>query len=610
MMWRKVFLMIAIFMAIGTFSPSPTDAQSGVVWDAAYYNNPYLAGNPTVQRRDNSIAFDWGYNSPAEGINSDGFSARWGTDVYLPAGTYRFWARADDNIRITVNFDFHPIIDTFANPAVGQTVTADITLHEGTHHIQVDYRENTATAYAYVSWSNLASNPTGPNFPVQPPPTGSINTGVWTAQYYSNPNLSGSPAAIQSEASPNRNWGTGAPMSGVPADNFSVRWTSTQNLSGGSYRIVTRADDGVRVYVNGALLINEWHGATGQSYSVDVTLPAGNNNFIVEYMENSGVAFIEYSLTQISGGAVPPPSGGTGSTGGAWVAYYYNNRDLAGSPSAILSQASVGGQWGNGSPVASIGADNFSVRWTTTQQYNAGTYRISARADDGVRVYVDGVLRLNQWHNASGQTYTADVTLTAGQHTISVEYYEATGDAFLDFSFGPVSAAPTAVPPATGSGNASGTITVTPFRLNVRSQPDANANIPVLVKIDQGETYPIVGCIADRSWWQINVNGTIGWVFSSFVDVHNATCSLSQGGNQTSSDFTLAARANVNMRSGPSVDSGVLGVFRIGNAAPILGRNSNSTWWLIEYNGIRGWVSTPYVQLQTGLDVNKVPIAR
>lgn len=604
-MWRKSFLIIALLMAIGALNPLTSYAQDGAVWDAAYYNNPYLAGNPTVQRRDNSIAFDWGYNAPADGISSDGFSVRWGTDVYLPAGTYRFWARADDNIRITVNFDFHPIIDTFANPAVGQTVSADITLHEGTHHIQVDYRENNATAYAYVSWDNLASNPTGPNFPVQPPPSGSINTSAWTAQYYSNPYLSGAPAAIQSEASPNRNWGGGAPMGGVPADNFSVRWSSTQNLSAGTYRIVTRADDGVRVYVNGALLINEWHGATGQSYSVDVTLPAGNNSFIVEYMENTGAAFIEYSLMQISGGTTPP----TGGTGGAWVGYYYNNRDLAGSPGAILSQPNPGGHWGAGSPVSSVGADNFSVRWATTQQFNAGTYRISARADDGVRVYVDGVLRLNQWHTASGQTYTADVNLTAGQHTLTVEYYEATGDAFLDFSFGPISTTPPTSPP-TGSGNASGTATVNAYRLNVRSQPNANVNTPVLVKIDQGESYPIVGCIADRSWWQVNVNGVVGWVFSSFVDVHNGNCTLTQSGDQTSTDYTLAARTNVNMRSGPSVDSGILGVFRVGSAAPILGRNSNATWWLIEYRGIRGWVSTPYVQVQSGMDLNAIPIAR
>src|SRR4030095_11563156 len=112
-------------------------------------------------------------------------------------------------------------------------------LTAGTHHVQVDYQELSGNAYVYVSWANLATNPTGPNFPI---PGGSpglppLSSGPWTAQYFANANLSGSPTLIQTEASPSHDWGTGAPVASLPADNFSARWTSVQTANVGQYQV-------------------------------------------------------------------------------------------------------------------------------------------------------------------------------------------------------------------------------------------------------------------------------------------------------------------------------------------------------------------------------------
>jgi hypothetical protein len=40
-------------------------------------------------------------------------------------------------------------------------------------------------------------------------------------------------------------------------------------------------------------------------------------------------------------------------------------------------------------------------------------------------VLVDGAVKIDGWVDQGPTTYTADVTLAAGQHTIVVEYYEA-----------------------------------------------------------------------------------------------------------------------------------------------------------------------------------------
>ena len=54
-----------------------------------------------------------------------------------------------------------------------------------------------------------------------------------------------------------------------------------------------------------------------------------------------------------------------------------------------------------------------------------------------MRVFVDNNLIINEWHPASTvpPTYTADVNLTAGPHAIRVEYYEATVDAYVLFTY-------------------------------------------------------------------------------------------------------------------------------------------------------------------------------
>src|SRR5512134_2309420 len=140
---RALMLMAVLLVLVaGVMSLAGTaQAQGGTVWTGEYYNNTFLFEPKAATRQDGAVAFDWGNGSPMPGVNADGFSVRWSTDPYFPAGTYRFWALADDNIRVTIGFSYTPQIDTFGQNKVGQLVSADVTLTEGIHHVQVDYRE-------------------------------------------------------------------------------------------------------------------------------------------------------------------------------------------------------------------------------------------------------------------------------------------------------------------------------------------------------------------------------------------------------------------------------------------------------------------------------------
>jgi YVTN family beta-propeller protein len=123
-------------------------------------------------------------------------------------------------------------------------------------------------------------------------PAPAANGAGLMGSYFGNTSLAGTPLVQRTEAV-NFEWGTERPAIGVAADNFSVRWTGTITVpTTGSYRFQTRSDDGVRLWVNGASLINNWgdHSPTNNT-SGTIALTAGQRVPVtLEYYERGGGA--------------------------------------------------------------------------------------------------------------------------------------------------------------------------------------------------------------------------------------------------------------------------------------------------------------------------------
>ena len=100
----------------------------------------------------------------------------------------------------------------------------------------------------------------------------------------------------------------------------------------------------------------------------------------------------------------PAPPTATPAPSGAWLGEYYNNSDLLGSPQMVRWDPAVRFNWGPGSPAPGISADYFSVRWTSNQYFDAGSYIFPTRVDDGVRVWVDNTLIINEWQDGGVRT--------------------------------------------------------------------------------------------------------------------------------------------------------------------------------------------------------------
>lgn len=122
---------------------------------------------------------------------------------------------------------------------------------------------------------------------------------------------------------------------------------------------------------------------------------------------------------------------------GPWTGEYFNNRDVAGSPSATRQDNQLAFLWGEASPAPGINGDGFSARWTGTFYFTGDEYRFAALADDGVRVWIDDRLLINGWQDQSQSLYYKNYTPSRGNHTIRVEYYDARLSATIVVNWAP-----------------------------------------------------------------------------------------------------------------------------------------------------------------------------
>ena len=113
---------------------------------------------------------------------------------------------------------------------------------------------------------------------------------------------------------------------------------------------------------------------------------------------------------------------------------YFGNQNTNAFTNLVYSRTDreVNFDWGNNSPVpGSVPVDYFRVEWTG-QVYPPypGDYNFYTWSDDGVRLYIDGNLIINNWTNhGSTKNYSGYQSLSCGAHDIRMEFYENSGGA-------------------------------------------------------------------------------------------------------------------------------------------------------------------------------------
>ncbi|WP_164662814.1 PA14 domain-containing protein [Streptomyces sp. S1A1-7] len=135
-----------------------------------------------------------------------------------------------------------------------------------------------------------------------------------------------------------------------------------------------------------------------------------------------------------------PASAAVTCTSPVWRAQYFGNSTFSGTPKLTACDSAIGENYGYGDPTGvTLPKDNFSVRWSLTRDFGSGgPFRFSAATQDGMRVYVDGVRKIDLWKNVSTTARkTVDLTIPAGKHAIRVDYVAWTGYAHAAFTYAP-----------------------------------------------------------------------------------------------------------------------------------------------------------------------------
>ncbi len=337
------------------------------------------------------------------------------------------------------------------------------------------------------------------------------------AAYFPGPDLSGDPiATIDSQVL--FDFTAAPPFAGYfPETNFSVRWTgAVQASTTGVYGFGLLHDGGVRLWVNGQLVIDAWSDTTGAVFDANTIELAGGfvHELRLEYYHDwqGGLAELQWqppggSMLPIQASDLRPiyDRNGDGIPDGCQIVSdcnangvedaedIFNGTSLdcdgdgvvdecqgcsdsdgnglldtcevaAGngvvgqyfrlSPVELTFQDRVTAQvdpnidfdWGLGAPVG-VPADAFGVRWTGTITTLAasGNYTFWVDADDGARLWIDGLLVVDGWSGAG--TASGVINLPgASDHTLRLDYRELGGNASVRLRWAPPGGFPATVP--------------------------------------------------------------------------------------------------------------------------------------------------------------------
>lgn len=459
--------------------PTPMNCAAGISRGitGSYFNNRTLTEPATATRSDAPIDFTWGTAAPGPtGVAADNFSVRWtGYIRVTQSGVYRFQTVSDDGVRLDIGGT--RFIDNWSDHSATTDTTTDINLVAGnTYTITLQYYENGGDATIRLLWrlpgtTTYVAVPGGPTptmgaglyecTPVAKPPISScpsnskLIAGI-SGNYFNNRTLTAPVTSVRLDGPINFDWGAGTPgATGIGADNFSVSWNGYVYVTqSGLHRFQTNSDDGVRLTVNGDLLIDQWndHSATVHT-SATVSLEAGKAYPVkLEFYENAGSALIQlrwqtpgsatyvaipigvnastisapglYQCNSVAGYAIS--HSGTGVTC-AGETITFTALDLNGNAitpvngtSLVLGTSSTSSQWVNGNTVGFDGTTNFVTK--VLRQPVPATVNIDVRDNNGLVelsnrdpsiVFTDAALKFNSIQNQVAGVVDNNITLSA-----------------------------------------------------------------------------------------------------------------------------------------------------------------------------------------------------
>jgi hypothetical protein len=318
--------------------------------------------------------------------------------------------------------------------------------------------------------------------------------------------------------------------------------------------------------------------------------------------------------------------------GVGWTGVFYNSTNFTGNVAATITNINgLNFNWPgapiiNGVVVPNVGENNFSARFTSSQTFVQGRYQFTVTYDDNVRVLIDGANVFEDFSGGPVKTRTFDRDMTAGVHTLTVEFVEVTAEAVLQFQWFIAGTAPTAGPTATPGPTStpaptspppvpSGALSATVIRaavLNARSAPFLGADR--VDRLLRGQTYAVVGRDPDARWFLLQLSNKQAWALGYYLAINGnefnapvVSAFVTQGNPAAATGVVAQTQAGMKLRAEPSVVSAQIGRITWGAILPVIGRSPNGEWWRVVWKGTEGWVYAPFLRIIEG-DLNSVPV--
>jgi RHS repeat-associated protein len=298
-------------------------------------------------------------------------------------------------------------------------------------HASPGYSSSHSVTFTYNADGKVSTVVDGP---IHTQPSGK-QTSTWSFSYVNGPiNLTATRAAH-----------AGTPQGTVRTANFEAILTPPNQQGAGSPKTVKTFMDGL-----------------GHPLEVDDTL-GHVNEYQYDYNDQANLLWSEDAngsptdntwdsvnhvllQTQLpdAGGGLGRPSTvyrydekiiGTASTPGAPMqglqGWYWQNANEAGRPYLKQTDPNVDFNWGTTGPPNLGQGSGYSARWVgDITAPSTGDYTFSTISSDGVRLQIDQLRAIHYWHDQTVSTQTSQpIHLTAGMHTIKLDYYKNTGPA-------------------------------------------------------------------------------------------------------------------------------------------------------------------------------------
>ncbi|MBO9998033.1 MAG: hypothetical protein J7641_03330 [Cyanobacteria bacterium SID2] len=412
--------------------PPSTPPGTGTGLTGYYYEHggkvPDFA-NLVLTRTDSTIDFNWDNGAPDPAVDDDTFAVRWLGEIEAEQSeTYTFYTTTSDGVRLWV--DGQLLIDDW--DIQGPTTnSATITLDAGQRYdIRIDYYEYLGRAVSQLEWSSASQ----------------AREIVPSNQLYVDPNLPRGTLAFT------------APEFSLREDGTAVLDVTVSRTGGSSGAVGATIDlaDGTAIapgdYDNTAISISFADGDTADKVisipivdddlvegeeTIDLTLGNPTGGVSIGAQNTATVNIIDNDTT---------PGNGTGLTG-----YYYEHAgQLPDFSNLVLTRIdpTIDFNWDNDAPHPAVDDDTFAIRWQgQIAPLHSETYTFYTTTSDGVRLWVDGQLLIDDWDIQGPTTNSATITLNAGQqYDIRIDYYEYLGRAVSQLEWSSASQAREIVP--------------------------------------------------------------------------------------------------------------------------------------------------------------------